>query len=126
LTIDLDITGGLTPDSATLTFDWCTDSGAVGNATYNIDASENGSLQISNINLSNTGSDSQFTAWGSYSYNVTTANLNDPTALYVKTSTLTYTTSDTTTRVVLDFVGVDNACTNDQSYSDYCVKNCSL
>jgi hypothetical protein len=126
LGIDLSINGGSTPDSAVLYFEWCTDSNAVGNATFNINASVTGSLQIPNINLSSTGTDTQFTGWGSYTYNVTTSSTSQLNALYVKTSTITYTTSDTTTRVVIDFVGVDNACSNQQSYVDYCVAKCDL
>jgi hypothetical protein len=126
LGIDLSINGGSTPDSAVLYFEWCTDSTAVGNATFNINASVTGSLQIPNINLSSTGTDTQFTGWGSYTYNVTTSSTSQLNALYVKTSTITYTTSDTTTRVVIDFVGVDNDCSNQQSYVDYCVAKCDL
>jgi hypothetical protein len=126
LGIDLSINGGSTPDSAVLYFEWCTDSNAVGDATFNINASVTGSLQIPNINLSSTGTDTQFTGWGSYTYNVTTSSTSQLNALYVKTSTITYTTSDTTTRVVIDFVGVDNACSNQQSYVDYCVAKCDL
>jgi surface protein len=126
LGIDLSINGGSTPDSAVLYFEWCTDSNAVGDATFNINASVTGSLQIPDINLSSTDTDTQFTGWGSYTYNVTTSSTSQLNALYVKTSTITYTTSDTTTRVVIDFVGVDNACSNQQSYVDYCVAKCDL
>jgi outer membrane biosynthesis protein TonB len=126
LGIDLSINGGSTPDSAVLYFEWCTDSNAVGNATFNINASVTGSLQIPNINLSSTNTDTQFTVWGSYTYNVTTLSTSQLNALYLKTSTITYTTSDTTTRVVIDFVGVDNSCSNQQSYVDYCVIKCGV
>jgi hypothetical protein len=122
--IRLNIIGTL-PDSGVLSFDWCTDSGASGTATYNLNSGTTGDCDIPNINLSSTGGDSQFTAWGSYTYNVDISSPTTVSQFYVKVATLVYTTADTTYEYVIDFVSVDNACANPQSETNFCVANCS-
>jgi hypothetical protein len=122
--INLNIVGTL-PDSGVLSFEWCTDSNASGTATYNLNSGTTGNCDIPSINLSSTGGDSQFTSWGSYTYNVDISSPTTVSQFYVKVATLLYTTADTTYEYVIDFVSVDNACANPQSETNYCVKNCS-
>jgi hypothetical protein len=122
--IRLNIVGTL-PDSGVLFFEWCTDSGAEGDATYNLNSGITGDCDIPNINLSSVGSLSLSTSWGSFTYNVLVSSSATVSQFYVKVATLTYTTADTITQYVIDFVSVDNACANPQTETNYCVANCS-
>ena len=107
-----------------LSFDWCTDTGADGTTTFNVNANETGLLSGTSINLSNTGDQSNSTTWGSQDVNVTTADSGAVTELYVKGLTLTFTTSDTTYTYYITYTNVDNSCENQSVVSDFCIKNC--
>jgi hypothetical protein len=123
MSIDLNISNPI-PDSAILSFNWCTDSGASGFAEFSMNSATTGDISIPSINLSSTGNNTYSTAWGSYSYVVLESSGTTVNQFNVKTLSIGYSTADTTTKVVIDFPSVDNACANAAPENDYCISNC--
>jgi hypothetical protein len=123
MSIDLNISNPI-PDSATLMFNWCTDSGASGFAEFDMNSATTGDISIPSINLSSTGNNALSTSWGSYSYVVSDSSGTTVNQFNVKILSIAYSTADTTTKVVIDFPSVDDACANPSSETDYCLANC--
>lgn len=93
------------PQSITLYFEWCTDSGADGYVTFSLPASFSGTTGVT-VNLSSFGAFSGTYASGS----VVTTSVSTVTALYVKGATIVFSTSDTTRPYLVSYENIDNAC----------------
>ena len=123
MSIDLNISSAI-PDSATFSFNWCTDSGASGFAEFIMNSGTTGDIAIPSINLSSTGNNTNSTAWGSYSYVVLESSGTTVNQFNVKTLSIAYSTADTTKTVILDYPSVDDACANAAPVVDYCIHGC--
>ena len=123
MSIDLNISSAI-PDSATFSFNWCTDSGASGFAEFIMNSGTTGDISIPSINLSSTGNNTNSTAWGSYSYVVLESSGTTVNQFNVKTLSIGYSTADTTKTVILDYPSVDDACANAAPVADYCIYGC--
>ena len=69
-------------------FNWCTDSGAFGNAVLSINAGNTGTFVTFNIDLSRTGFTSSAYSWGSLEVWVNGASSGVVTEMYVQTSSI--------------------------------------
>jgi len=123
MSIDLNISSAI-PDSATFSFNWCTDSGASGFAEFIMNSGTTGDISIPSINLSSTGNNTFSTAWGSYSYVVLESSGTTVNQFNVKTLSIGYSTADTTKTVILDYPSVDDACADAAPVADYCIHGC--
>jgi len=117
LTIEITVSAAL-PDSATIFFNWCTDSGADGDVTFSLPTSFAGTTTAT-ANLSSTGSVTGTYASGS----ITTSSASIVNEMYVKGASLTFTTSDNTRPYLISYLNVDNACSNPTTITDECANS---
>lgn len=119
LTIEILVNIAL-PQSLTLYFEWCTDSGADGSVTFSLPSTFSGSTTAL-ANLSSTGAFSGTYASG----NVDTSSPSTVNAMYVKGLTIVLTTSDTSRQYLVSYLNIDNSCSGTPTpVADECFKNC--
>jgi len=120
MVISVDIVGGAPSYDFDLSFDWCTDSGASGSTTFYANAGYT-TLTGTNINLSTYGDQgvSGF-SWGDNAVFVGTTSTSPVTQMYVKGSTLTFTSSDPSCNYYISYENVDNSCSSPAPVVDQC------
>lgn len=119
MTMRVTISGGTLPAALTIEFDWCTDSGASGTASFPLPSGFSGTTDVF-VNLSAVA-----TYTGTYgSVDVVVADGDTVTELWVKGATINITTSDTTRPYCGTFTNVDNACTGASGETGVCLFNC--
>lgn len=123
MTISIDVVGGTPGYSFDVSFNWCTDSGADGSTTFYVNSGYS-SIPGAAINLSSYGNQNTSTSWGSQDIFVDTTSSSAVTEMYVKGSTLTFTSSDPNCSYYITYLNVDNSCASPSTVYDECFKGC--
>ena len=124
MTMQIDIVGGTPSYGFDVSFDWCTDSGADGTTTFYVNAGYT-TLGGTLTNLSSSGLQGGSTSWGTHDVDVTTTSSSAVTQMYVKGSTLTFSSSDPDCSYYITYENIDNSCTTPSGpVYDECFKGC--
>jgi hypothetical protein len=124
MTMQIDVVGGTPSYGFDVSFGWCTDSGAEGTTTFYVNAGYT-TLGGTLTNLSSTGLQGGSTSWGTHDVDVTTASSSVVTQMYVKGSTLTFSSSDPNCSYYITYENIDNSCTTPSGpVYDECFKGC--
>lgn len=121
--IAIDVVGGTPAYSFDVSFNWCTDSGADGSTTFYVNSGYS-SIPGTSINLSTYGSQNASTSWGSQDVFVDNTSSSTVTEMYVKGSSLTFTSSDPNCSYYISYLNVDNSCSSPSNVYDECFKAC--
>jgi len=122
--LNLSITGFTPAYAFNLALSWCTDSGASGTTTFEVNSGNIGSLNGANVNLNLSGDQSTTELWGDNAVSVDVPSPSTFSAFYVKGATITFVSGDPSNKYYVTYDNADSSCTPTGLVSDLCVYNC--